>query len=66
MSSDSVFVEQTKAKIHDWKHELIELEARVAQNRDAPDQLQVNKQRIAELKSQIDTAQQQIDKSAAT
>jgi small-conductance mechanosensitive channel len=61
MSIDHTFIEQTKAKIHQWNHELIELEARVKQGVEASDQLQICKQRIVELKSQIDAAQKQLE-----
>lgn len=57
---NKVFVEQTRAKITEWNHELIELEARVEQGREAPDQLQILKQRIVELKSQKNAAETQI------
>ncbi len=61
MSTDHTFIKQTKAKIHQWNHELIELEARVQQGVEASDQLQICKQRIVELKSQIDAAQKQLE-----
>ena len=66
MTIDHTFVEQTKAKIHQWNHELIELEARVKQGVEASDQLQICKQRIVELKSQIDAAQKQLEAQPST
>ena len=66
MSTDKVFIEQTKSKIHDWKHELIELEARVKQSVDTQEQSQVNAQRIIELKSQIAAAEDQIREASGT
>ncbi len=60
MSTEDVFIKQAKANIHDWKHELIELEARTKQAGETPDQAKITAQRIIELKSQIATAEKQI------
>ncbi len=61
MSSEPTFIKQTTAKIDEWNHELIELEARVEQGAESPDQLRVCAQRVIELKSQIDAAQKQLE-----
>ena len=61
MNTDNTFTELTKAKINEWNHELIELKARVQQGTEAPDQLQICKQRIIELESQLADAQKQLE-----
>lgn len=64
MSTQDVFIKQAKSNIHDWKHELIELEARAKRAAETPDQLKVSTQRIIQLKSQIATAEKQIQEVA--
>jgi hypothetical protein len=61
MITDETYFNQTKAKIDQWNHERIELEARVAQGAEDAAQLQISKQRIIELKSQIEAAQKLIE-----
>jgi hypothetical protein len=61
MSTSDVFVRQAKSNILDWKHELIELEAKLGQGVQSPEQRQVSEQRIIELRSHIATAEQQIE-----
>ncbi len=61
MSTEDVFVKQVKANIHNWKHELIELEARSKQGGGSQEQSQVSAQRVIELKSQINAAEKQIE-----
>lgn len=65
MTSDTTFINQTKAKIHDWKHELIELQARVTRGVEDPQQTQIFNQRIIELKSQISSAEDQLKKQTS-
>jgi small-conductance mechanosensitive channel len=60
MSSDAIFIKQAEDKIRQWKHELIELEARVNEGVEDPNQAQVCTQRIIELKSQIVATENQI------
>lgn len=60
MSNNDIFISQAKARIDEWKKELIELEARVEQGVEDPEQSKICEQRIIELKSQIDTAQKQL------
>lgn len=64
MSTQDIFIKQAKSNIHDWKHELIELEARAKLAAETPDQLKVSTQRIIQLKSQIATAEKQIQEVA--
>lgn len=66
MSTQDIFIKQAKSNIHDWKHELVELEARSKQAAETPDQLKVSTQRIIELKSQIANAEKQIEKVASS
>lgn len=58
MSTNSVYIDQMKAKIDEWNHEIIQLEATVG-NED-PDAAQVARQRIDELKSQRESAEAKI------
>lgn len=60
MSNENHFVQQTLAKIAEWNHEIIELEARIRHAVDSPDQLRICKQRLLQLKSQRDAAENRI------
>lgn len=66
MSTQGIFIEQAKSNILDWKHELIELEARSKSAAGTPDQLKVCTQRIIELKSKIATAEKRLEEIAGS
>lgn len=66
MSTQDIFIKNAQSNIRDWKHELIELEARAKQATETPEQLKVSAQRIIELKSQIATAEKQIQEAASS
>lgn len=64
MSTEQIYVKQIQAQIEQWKHEQIELEARVERGLDTPEQTQLSKQRIAELKCQIADAEKKLEHAA--
>ncbi len=63
-TTEDIFIQQAKSKIHDWKHELFEIEAKAKLGIATAEQLQISAQRIIELKSQIATAEKQIQEAA--
>ncbi len=58
MSTNSVYIDQMKAKIEEWSHEIIQLEASL--ETESAEGAQVARQRIDELKSQREEAEGKI------
>lgn len=64
MSDIDKYIEQLQTKMVAWNHELIELQAKIDQSEGELGQ--ISRQRIEELKSQLDDAQKKIGELTST